>query len=387
MKWKRLSAIFTRDFKNKFIALFFAVIVWYFAWNNQIRVSDRRPVLLNLKIAPTSVTGSQWQIVEVWTARQGDPKVSFNNYLQLSLTGPQRDLQEVNWDQVKGTVVVDPNDWQENKGYRIGQVKITAQDFRLPNRSLSVVDGSISPNVIHFHLSRVTTRSEPVEVRPDRFSVTPVSPYRLSTKQPWEVDPERMFIRGPEAYFGDCRIVAVLRDRDLQNIIPEPEKLTYAVTVPVALEHPFENTHALRLVSENGEFLNEQKVRVTFHFEEKPTEQFGPVRVPLWAKTPFSGTEESAVAVHWEPSELWVGFSGIPEDLADIQKNQSKQGFGLHFVVDGTTEAGVSHSVSLPDLKWDHDLIPGRVKLESVDEAGKKTEVIYYKLLKPEKPK
>ena len=75
----RVLGIFTHDLKNKAFALFFAVTIWYFAWNNQIGLSNRGDVDVTVQVERRRGEETEYKLVRVWTARQSEGDQDFNN--------------------------------------------------------------------------------------------------------------------------------------------------------------------------------------------------------------------------------------------------------------------------------------------------------------------
>ncbi len=376
---RKVLGFVTHDIKNKLIALFFALIIWYFAWNNQIRTSERESVAFKVQIHNIAAKNEDWYIIKKFTSMPGAADKPFTDYIELALKGPQRDLQNVNWKDIKGFLYIDPDQCRKMEGYMLGQDRITAANFTLPNRSLKVVEESITPNVIHFRICRMEERSIPVHIKPDNIIGRPPSPYRLSMKRKIEVKPERFYVKGPAFFLGKLELAT----EDLHLFDIEPEGFSSTVAVPLRIIST--EKEKIDLVDKNGTVLDEdrQTVQVTFYFESEPKITICE-QVNLWAKTPYSGKEGGAVAVVWEPARLWVNFKGTKQDLAVIEKHKKEHDFGLHFVVDPAAKKGTPYSVSLPDLKRDFSQIPENVDLEPVQDAAgssRKTENIEYTLI------
>ena len=169
-----------------------------------------------------------YELVKLYTVRDST-EVPFNNYVSVILSGPQRDIRELDWKQVSAQVTIKPEEWPETEGYRVGQIELTKEHFHLPSRSLRVVENSIRPSVIYFQLSPVVIR--PIQIRPV-ITGTPPSPYRLSPSRRWVVQPKELYVRGPEQYFSFFELVTEVID--VTDV--EPEGLRYTVTVPVRLQ-------------------------------------------------------------------------------------------------------------------------------------------------------
>ena len=134
--------IFTRDIKNKVFAFFFAVTIWYFAWNNQITTSPYGDVKVTITPDEERGGGASYELVRVSPVppeeggagfsgyvRKEEGGVAFSGLVSLRLTGPQRDVREVAWKHIEGLVKVHPEDWveQEERGMLNGSVVLTSE--------------------------------------------------------------------------------------------------------------------------------------------------------------------------------------------------------------------------------------------------------------------
>ena len=140
MKLHDLAGIFTRDLKNKGIALFFAVTIWYFAWNNQITVSETGEMTLYVRMDTTSASGEEWQIVRLWSARELEADIDQREAVKvkLSVTGPQQDVNSFRWSEWDKVLLVRPEDCYQSEGYRMGQERLTGRLLVPPVQSLRV---------------------------------------------------------------------------------------------------------------------------------------------------------------------------------------------------------------------------------------------------------
>jgi hypothetical protein len=363
----RLLGIFTRDLKNKAFALFFAVTIWYFAWNNQIGLSNRGDVDVTVQVERRRGEETEYKLVRVWTARQGEGDLDFNNEVRLVLSGPQRDLRELDWDQVRGAVTVVPEECREAEGYLMGQERLNARHFSLPSRSLNVVEETITPNVLYFQLSPIVVKQVPVSVRPRDIVGRPPKPYRRSTKRAPDAEPAKMSVRGAEMYFGSCTLG--IEPIDVTDV--SPEKLSYAVERPVRLSTSItKDPTALVLVDETGKLVSREaaKAKVTVYFElEEPRKEVLPVK--LWALVPLEGSAQKPFAVKCDPSRITVTFVGTEEAIAALKAKKDDPAFGLYFTVDPTAKFGEPITKSLTDLKGDPSLVPPGVSIERAPDA------------------
>jgi len=377
MRLRSLTGIITRDFKNKAFALFFAVTVWYFAWNNQIRNSNRGKVRVTVQVETPRDSEKAYELVRVYTVRDST-EVPFNNYVSVILSGPQREIRELDWNQVTAQVTIRPEEWPETEGYRVGQIELTKEYFHLPSRSLRVVENSIQPGVIYFQLSPIVVK--PLPVRP-AITGSPPPPYRLSATRRWTVQPKELYVRGPEQYFAFFELVT--EKIDVTDVTPEG--LRYTVTVPVRLQLREEyrsgggavpdlvkDPRCMVLVDENGLLLKKEDARakVTVFFErEDETRQV--LTVKLWALIPLWQAAARPFAVKCEPSQLAVTFVGTKSSIEALNEayRRDPTSVGLYFTlepeeVDKLGAQGRPIHKTLDVLRWDTRVIPADVRIE-----------------------
>jgi len=378
MSWRSLTGIFTHDLKNKGFALFFAVTIWYFAWNSQIRNSESRSVRFTVQVESAKGESPGYELVRIWTVRQGTEE-EFTGFVKVVLSGPQRDIDELNWDQVSGTLTIRPEEWPESEGYRMGQVRLTGKMFHTLVRSLTVVEGSITPDIVYFQLSPIVVK--PMPVKPQVTGRPPES-YRFRTKEWREVKPPSLYVRGPDMYFSFYELVA--DEVDVTNVTPEG--MSYTETVPVRLqlrkdlrEDDFptlaraKEAKAMVLVDENGTLLGKDaaKVQVTVYFEHE-VETREVLKVKLWALVPLWGSRENPFALRCDPSEseIMVTFAGPKTKIDLLKTNYEKnpENVGLYFMVrpaevEKLGPKGGQITKTLDELKWDPSVIPGGIKI------------------------
>lgn len=381
MKLHDVTGIFTHDLKNKGIALFFAITIWYFAWNNQITVSETGEMTLYVRMDTSRASGEEWQIVRLWSAREHEADLDQREAVKvkLSVTGPQQDVNSFRWSEWDKVLLVRPEDCYQNEGYRMGQERLTGRLLVPPVQSLRVVEDTITPNVLHFQLSRVAVKKLPVGV--PAIKGRPPPPLRLSTTREPEIEPAALGVRGAEYYLQSCRIVT--DDVTLEDV--GAQDLSYTTEVAAHLEYPKEDLNASVFVDERGEPLagTTRTVRVTVFFEPEPTDS-RQLEVNLWAKVPLAAQGDRPIAVRCDRSRVTVKFVGTTQEIETILANRDKPEFGLYFVVDPTKKPGEPWPLSLTDFKWDQRLIPAAVRLQEADAApggAKGTGTIFYTLI------
>ena len=372
MRTRWLLGLFTHDIKNKAFALFFAVTIWYFAWNNQVANSGRGEVRLDVKPEPGRVGGSAYELVRVSPVRKEDGDVAYSGFVTMVLSGPQRDLRELDWENIGGLVKIHPGDWEEagELGVLAGEVRLTSAHFRLPSRSLSIVEGSISPSVLYYNLSEIVTRE--VKIVADKPTGTPPLSYRVSTSRGREVKPPTVRVRGPEFFFASLQAFAGAVD--LTDMAPEELSLTKRVPVRLELTtgQPIPRKKVY-LVDGTGNLLDTDtnEVEVTVYLEHEKQSEFT-AEVKLWAQVPLEGIQQKAVAVKCNPPRLWVRFVGPDELIKKVEENyknyKNEPTFGLYFVVGADQKFGEPISKTLTDLKWDAKLIPPGVSIEFAED-------------------
>jgi hypothetical protein len=383
MKLQELAGIVTHDLKNKGIALFFAVTIWYFAWNNQITVSESRACTLLVKLETSRSSGDEWEIVKLWSAREHEPELEERESInvKLAVTGPQQDVGAFNPAKWERELSIRPEDCYPNEGYLIGQERLTGRMFLPDVRSLRVVEDTIVPNVIRFQLSRIVTKKLPVAAPALRGR--PPAPLRFSAAREPEIDPPTLNVRGAEFYLPAPRCRIVTDDLTLESV--SAQELSYSAKVAARLEYPKEALNPPVLVDENGRPLANQtpEVSIRVFFEPEPTES-RQMEVSLWAKLPLAGQGERPVAVKCDRARVTVRFVGTKQDIETIAGNKDKPEFGLYFVVDPTKKPGEPWAIALTDFKWDQTLIPGTVRLQEADAApggAKGTGTVFYTLI------
>ena len=383
MKLSELTGIFTHDLKNKGIALFFAVTIWYFAWNNQITISETGECTLRVKLDSARAGGEEWEIVRLWSARERESEIDERTTIKvkLSVTGPQQDVNAFSWSDWEVELLVRPEDCYSQEGYTIGQERLTGRLLVPPARSLRVVEDTIVPNVIRFQVSKVVTKKLPVGA--PVIKGRPPAPLRLSTAREPEIDPPTLNVRGAEFYLPPphCRIVT--DDLTIENV--STQELSCAVKAAAHLEYPKDALNAPVFVDENGKPLANQTpdVRVTVFFEPEPTDS-RQMEVSLWAKLPLAAQGERPVAVRCDRSRVTVKFMGTKQEVETLWANKDKPEFGLYFVVDPTKKPGEPWPISLTDFKWDQTLIPAGIRLQEADAApgsAKSTGTVFYQLI------
>jgi hypothetical protein len=277
---------------------------------------------------------------------------------------------------VHGEVFIQPEEWPEDEDYIRGRVRLTAENFRAPSRSLRIVEESIAPHMIHFQLSPIELKSMQVTAQ---TVGQPPRPYRRSTGRPPEVEPPRVYVSGPRMYFNFYKLVTA--PIDLTDVTPE--QLSYVKEdVPVILELRkglLEEDRALRDLAAGGkpmEFVDAKgalispedvRVRVKLNFELEETRR-ETLPVKLWALVPLGG-QEKPFAVTCKPSSLVVTFAGTDAEIKTVLKNKQDPAFGLYFLVESTDKFGIPIPKSLPDLKWDPEIIPRGVTVERAQGA------------------
>ncbi len=375
MRVRWVPAFLRRDFKNKAFALFFAVTIWYFAWNNQITVSKRTAVPVKVTVGEVEGGDSDYVKVSVTTRREATETDFADSKVELQISGPQREIREIDWTRVVGAVTIHPEQWPEDRGYRIAEVELTPEHFTVPSRSLTIVEGTIKPSMIFVWISPRVVSEIPVI---PKISGTPPPPY---SPRGWTVEPERLLAFGPKCYFTYYEIVT--DTVDVSDVTPQitPQGWQYATRKSVHLrirenvskEDPLvkrllaaPSATSLVLVEESRKIMRPENkpVKVTVLYEQEELQRRS-MQVKLWAQVPLETTHQKPFAVECDPPRIDVTFEGTEEEIRTIERNHKNDPthFGLFFVVEPDWKLGDHYPRTPQDLRWDPNIIPPNVRV------------------------
>ncbi|MBN1417286.1 MAG: hypothetical protein JXP34_00835 [Planctomycetes bacterium] len=198
--WK---GVFFGNLRNKGIAFFFAVVIWFFAYQNQLEEIEGVTARYRIEISSPTKGEPQWTVVRTWTVgRDGLPQ-PFDGKVLLNLTGPRTDVLEyyrgVPGKEIDGVrkIEIEPAASAEEDTRTI-TVVVEPKDFGLPKwEAVSIDPKRIVPAEIRVEVNRIRVREVPIQAPAPPFQGLPHTYWQRDDARPIVFDPATVKIKGP----------------------------------------------------------------------------------------------------------------------------------------------------------------------------------------------
>lgn len=281
-----LKEVFFGSWKNKLFALFLAVVIWFFAYGNEI---VKTTLTFEVRLRTTEGYVIVAERVEEGRARGR----FFDHKVELTVDGQKGVLEELEGRRLEATVLVQPTG--------DGRVDLRLeQHYQLPG-GVQVLNAE--PSLVDCEIERLVTRSLPVrpsdDVRgppPPGMRVEAVSPAKLS------VD-----VRGPEGAFSDLIGKTELRV-GVEPFTIDPSEMTKNVPLRLYDIRPKYDASLLSIVG------GDTRVDVTVRLESTVVEEEIPDVTVRWSLP--TGVQVQADSA---PERVTVVVKGPPEEIEKLR--------------------------------------------------------------------
>lgn len=376
--WTFWKGVLFGNLRNKGIALFFAAVIWYFAFQNQL---DERSVsaTYELQVLQPTSEGTTWTIARTWTVASDETERPFDGKVSLVLTGPRKIVTAYSQrGSIRGVRTIAPEgiEPEDEEDIRTTVVRIGPEDFALPRwEALSIDPKRISPAEIHVELDRILTREIGIEAAP--FAGRPHQHWQLDPTKGVVVHPPTVKVKGP------ARALAELAEKRVRTEAPgigDGKVRASTFTVGVALAPlPGEFRGVLQYES------LPETVQVTIPFREiaelKTFEG-----VPLKAVVPATmrtGDNEH-YRLRCSVDRVSLSMKVTNEEFQQIEKAVKAGKAWVYFQVPEDAALGEDVRVGASEIRWmPPDLIPPNEKIDFA-EGAKPVKPIEYRLIRVE---
>lgn len=276
-----LKEVFFGSWKNKLFALFLAVVIWFFAYGNEI---VKTTLTFEVRLRTTDGFVIVAERVEEGRARGR----FFDHKVELTVDGQKGVLEELEGQRLEATVLVQPTG--------DGRIDLRLEEhYQLPG---GVQILSAEPSLVECEIERLVVRTLKVEPYRD-VQGTPPPGQRIEAVTPTKINVD---VRGPEGAFED-RIGPTELRVGVEPFFLDPNELTKK-DVPLRL-FDIRPKYDASLLS----FVGESKVDVTVRLESTLDEgviQDVPVRwsLPTGVFVKVGSTDKVTVVVRGPPEEI-----------------------------------------------------------------------------------
>jgi len=294
----RLREILFGNWRNKGVALFFAVTIWFVAYQSETQ-SDAVPVRLVLLPRPESQVIIRQECIDA----KGD-LVPFDRTVVLSVNGPRKQIEKLRGDgsvrDVRFPVEAgaDPNSDKK-------RALLTASAFNFTPPGVEIT--SISPEAIFLTFDPAEDREFPVEPIYQRL------PEGMETEPP-KIEPATTTLHGPKSVLDKIRVIAEAwlgaeeRFEESVELVPRfPESVDKA------------------LVEQNVSFVGPKRVKLSVRLRYKDDSlDADNVRVRFLipaAKFPFR--------IQFDEEMIAVKFQGPVQEIRRLRERVKSPDFSL----------------------------------------------------------
>lgn len=241
MFWFKVKEILFGNWRNKGVALFFAVIIWLVAYQSE---TQRGPIRARLLLVPR--TAGQIIIRQESIDGQGR-QAPFDGYVDLSLSGPRRQVEKLRAEGLREVrLPVDAGADPQSESKRLG---LGAEAFPFVPSSVKIT--SISPESISITFDALEEREFPVE------PVYQSLPEGMEPETP-RLDPAVAKLQGPRSILQKIRIT-------VEPTIGAVER--FEENVPLSKRFP--DTVDKSLVEQHVRFVGPTQVKLAVRLRTK----------------------------------------------------------------------------------------------------------------------
>ncbi len=326
-----LARMFLGNWRNKGTSMVFAVLIWFFAFNNT-KQEETFPILVQIKSSDPN------QIV-LQTALPGS-KAPFDSSVEVTLKGPRNLLKAVSLlsPPLEGFFSVDSSQTiklQNGSGYPLLPGGVT-------------VEGTVPTEVV-VELDLLAKRSIPIE---QGFVGSPSPRFRAPTRADMTFEPATVEVRGPASLLDSVRVSIV------QTTIAGWDEPVWEGSLPLVLTRSQGGPVQHREIYITEKSSREVRVRIDLKSALEEDQFQIPIRLSF-----ASDTNRPALRITNADEQVTLTCRGTRESLAELHQLVKDGAISIWIEV---TETGTAKEVHSSKFQWAEGQIPAGIERSSM---------------------